>query len=77
VSKEDMSELESSTYNSAVAKESFDLARSGIGRDIKILWLFAEQDISHSSAHDVGLESCALQSVNDLARVVIDIGFAD
>jgi hypothetical protein len=39
--------------------------------------LLAEQKIANSSAYNVGFEASALKSIDDLARVIIDIIFAN
>jgi hypothetical protein len=69
-----MREPKPAPNQTTVAEEFFDLFRMGVGRDIKILGLAAEQQITYTAADQIGLIAAVFKSVEDLECVFTDPG---
>ena len=55
-------DLEAATDDKGAPEQTFDLFGRGIGGDVEILGLHAEQQIAHRAAHHEGLEAGFLQA---------------
>jgi len=55
------------SHQPGLRKQALQLIRGGIGGDIKILGLAAEQYIADATTHQIGLPARCVQSVNNRA----------
>ncbi len=65
----DVRQAEAAADQKTVAKQLLDLLGCGVGADVKILGLAAEQQIAHPAADQVGLETMPVQPVEHLERI--------
>ena len=79
VVENDVREAESAADEEAVSEEPLERAGVGVGADVEVLGLAAEQEVAHAAAHEVGdvprggeaLEDAQRVGVNVLARNVV------
>jgi hypothetical protein len=57
----------------AVLEDLLDLARRGVGADVKILGRAAKEQVAHAPADEIGGEALAHQPVHDLERIGMDV----
>jgi hypothetical protein len=62
-------ETESAPDQAAAGENFLHLLRRGAGSDVEVLGRFAEQQVAHAPAHDVGLETGILQVADYFACV--------
>ena len=72
-----MGQTEAASHQTAVGEEFADLLRGGVGRHIEILGRSAQQQIAHTSAHQIGLITCFIQAIEHLQGVVTDLASRD
>ena len=66
-------EAETAPDQTAVAEQLTHLIRRGVGRDVKIFWLFAKQQVADAAADQPGLVARLVEAVHDLEGVFTDI----
>ena len=69
----DVREAETAPDQTAVAEQLTHLIRRGVGRDVKIFWLFAKQQVADAAADQPGLVARLVEAVHDLEGVFTDI----
>ena len=70
---EDVSYLESSSDDPAVAKELPQSRGGGVGGDVVILGTFSQVEIAYCSSDEVGLVPVLVQAAHDRAGILVDI----
>src|SRR5690349_3619569 len=58
-----------STHRKAIGEQTDHLIRSGVGCDVVVLGSKAHHDITHTSTHEIRLESMISQTLEYLGRV--------
>ena len=61
----------------AIAKELFDLLWCRVGANVKIFGCSAQEKITHATADQIGLITMAMQPVEHLEGIFIDIAAGD
>ncbi len=64
-----MHDLEAPADDEGAAKQALDLFGRGIGGDVKIFWLHAQQQVAYRTADDKRLEAIFLQGLGDADRI--------
>src|SRR5262249_44714808 len=72
-SREDMHQAEAPADDERAAEERLHFFRRGVGRDVEILGLKAEEQIAHGTAHDGRLETGLLELARDVERAARDL----
>ena len=68
-----MHQLEAATDHPRVAKLGADLLGRGAGGNVEILGLYADQQVAHAAADQVGLVAGFLQTVHHAHRVAAEL----
>jgi hypothetical protein len=63
--------------DTAIAKERANVFGAGARRDIEVLWLAPEQQVSHAASYEVGLESAPLEPPYDFCRICVDAALVE
>ena len=70
----DVGEAEAAADETAVAEQAPHLLGTGVGGDIEVLGVAAQQQVAHAAAHQVGRVARLVQAVEDLEGVFADVG---
>jgi hypothetical protein len=62
-------DLEAAADDEGAPEQALDLLRRGVGGDVEVLRLHAQQQVAHRAADDKGLEAGFLQGLRDADRV--------
>jgi len=73
VAVHDVHQPEAPADDPAVAKQPLDLAWMGLGSDVEVLGLAAEEQIADAAADEIGLVATALQTRQHPQGVLIDV----
>ena len=66
-------DAEAAADDAGVAEQAPDVFRSGVGGDVEILRLQAQQQVAHAAADDEGVETGFIQLVEDFEAVRADL----
>jgi hypothetical protein len=58
-----MCQSEASADEAAVAEEPLELARRGVGDDVEVLGLAAEQQVAHATSHKIGDKTFGFKAI--------------
>lgn len=65
-SAENMNYLKPPADDSGSPKQPADFLRFGVGCDVKIFGLVVEQQVAYAATYDIGAETGALQTIDDI-----------
>jgi hypothetical protein len=63
--------------DAAIAKEAADVLRAGARGYVEVLGFSAQEKVTHATANEVGLETGAVETPDDLGRVGVDAIFVE
>ncbi len=66
----DVHDAKASADDESALEQRFDLLGRGIGGDVEVFGLEAQQQVAHRAADDVGLETRLLQGLHGVAGVL-------
>jgi len=75
--KDHMHDAKTPSNDEGPSEQGLDLFGGGVGGHIKIFWAQTQQQITHGTAHDVGLVAAILQGLHHLQGPIIDQGRID
>lgn len=66
-------QAEAPADQAAVAEQLAHLLRRGVGGDVEVFRLFAEQQIAHAAADQIGFVAGLVQAVKHFQRIFADV----
>ena len=66
-------DLEAAADDEGAPEQALDLLGRGVGGDVEVLGLHAQQQVAHGAAHHEGLEACLLQGLGHPDRIRRDV----
>ena len=73
----DMRQAETAADKATVAENAGDLFGTGVGGDVEVFRLFAEQQVADASADEIGFESGFVQLAQDFQGARVNLLFVN
>ena len=71
----DVREAEAATYQATVAKDAGDLFRAGVGGNVEVFRLFAEEQVADTTADEIGFKTGFVQLAQDFQGARVNLLF--